>query len=91
MRWVITEDHLNKAADPLNRTGRGNFMKAIASVLPFQFRLYDDDGVLYFSGKCDNPEEYPEDQAFAPLDYGMADAGCTRMDYRRPGGGWQTL
>lgn len=92
MRWVITEDHRNKAEDTVpSRVGRGNFMKAIANVLTFQFRLYDDDGVLYYSGRCDDPQKFEESKALAPLNYGMADAGCTRMDYRKPGGGWQTL
>jgi hypothetical protein len=38
---------------------------------PFEFRMYDDDGLLYYSGKS---SEYA---TFDPLDdYGAPNAGC---------------
>ena len=45
---------------------------------PFGFHMYDDDGVLYFSGAC-------SEISFDPLDdYGEA-FGCTRIDYWQDG------
>ena len=32
-----------------------------------------------------------EEVAFAPLDWGMTNAGCTSMKYKEPGKGWETL
>ena len=44
------------------------------------FKLYDDDDILYYSGYLHENEE----DEFAPLDWGMADSGCTRIDVRNP-------
>lgn len=44
--------------------------------LTTQFRMYDDDGMLYYEGKAD------EDASFEPLDdFGMPNAGCTYIKY----------
>lgn len=53
------------------------------------FRLYDDDGVLLFRGRV--WDDGSEDEASAPLDWGMADSGATRLDLyeRRPDGTYQ--
>lgn len=52
-----------------------------------RFRLYDDDGILYYEGEmnehCDG---------FDPLDeFGMPNAGCTEVRVLTPGKGWQRV
>ena len=43
------------------------------------FRLYDDDGELYFTGYSDDSES---ERAFIPLDAIGASYGCTEIKYR---------
>jgi len=58
----------------------------------FEFRLYDDDGELYYEGVCLNLDDQDGDSAFEPLDWAMSDVGCTTMKYRKKGAAiWQTL
>jgi hypothetical protein len=52
--------------------------------MPFQFRIYDDDGILYYEGLSDEEE-------FEPLDWAMHDAGATAIHYKQPNGGWAQL
>jgi len=48
------------------------------------FRCYDDDGVLYFWGRCSS-------QSFDPLDFGEQ-YGCTSIEYKNPSTGvWEVL
>ena len=50
----------------------------------FQFRMFDDDGELYYEGRCTI-------ESFAPLDdFGMPNAGCTTIKYRNETG-WYAL
>lgn len=51
-----------------------------------KFRMYDDDGILYYSGRyLENPEEnsdWIEWDEFQPLDsFGTPNAGAVRIDY----------
>lgn len=58
----------------------------------YEFRLFDDDGVLYYEGLCKDLENADQDEAFAPLDWAMADVGATTMKYRKKGAAiWETL
>ncbi|MCW3111307.1 MAG: hypothetical protein JWQ09_5813 [Segetibacter sp.] len=55
------------------------------------FKMYDDDGIHYYSGylkaKYDGSEA-----AFAPLDdYGMPNAGCTDIKYKEADGKYHSL
>lgn len=50
-----------------------------------EFRLYDDDGNLYYQGLCKDLDQQDGDSAFQPLDWAMSDAGCTYMEYRKKG------
>ena len=43
------------------------------------FRLYDDDGELYYAGFYVGPDD---DRMFEPLDWAMDFAGCTEMKVR---------
>ncbi|MDR9847060.1 hypothetical protein [Herbaspirillum huttiense] len=66
----------------------GDFRKT----LNFEFRLFDDDGELYYEGKCGDLDKADQERAFEPLDWAMNDSGCTRMDYRKVGEReWKTL
>ena len=48
-----------------------------------KFRLYDDDGELYYEGELDDDDDC-ENQS-AALRWGEAMAGCTRIDVLRDG------
>ena len=91
MDWILTHDPEHQ----VQYTGRyeGDFhtcvkfpanaeLEALAAKLPYEFRLLDDDGEVYFTGKCGDIEEADADSAFAPLDWAES-FGCTSMEYRR--------
>lgn len=96
--WIITRDHLAEQfpADfehdhATNRT-RSYGWDAVCAVLKatktrsalYAFKLYDDDGELYYEGVC-------TDESFGPLDWARYDSGCTEIKYRQKDGSWQTL
>lgn len=56
----------------------------------YSFRMYDDDGNLYYEGVSDDDDS---SDAFDPLDdYGTPNAGCTTIKYRSSiTGQWETL
>ncbi len=64
--------------------------KAEKAKMPYAFKLYDDDGELYFKGYSSS---HATESAFDPLDGIGADYGCTYIEYRRNGksGPWDTL
>lgn len=65
--------------------GRGNLPDGM-----HWFRMYDDDGELYFEGILLGNDE-SEEEGFAPLDdYGTPDSGCTEIRYYT-NGKWETL
>ena len=89
-KWIITED-LNP--EPGAKPGtNGNAVGVMghetkAEDLPnlkYDFRMYDDDGELYYKGKASHP-------IFDPLDdFGMPNAGATEIRYKIKGR-WETL
>lgn len=101
MDWIITHDPEQLRV----HTGRyggifHNHLSAprlpsatvLAKQLPYEFRLLDDDGEVYFSGKCGDLEQADGDQAFEPLDWSESRYGCTEMQYRKVGEEeWRTL
>lgn len=96
MEWIIVTDHLEEHPEDakwfITADMPPGFTKATVDALPYEFRLLDDDGELYFSGKCGDLDNADQDHAFAPLDWAMNDSGCTRMDYRKVGEKeWKTL
>jgi len=50
------------------------------------FRLYDDDGELYYEGRLHDDDECLNQSA--ALKYGEGDAGCTTIKVKRAGKGW---
>lgn len=83
MNWVILEDKISEAGER-SRVGFGNHPQERAKELAYRFRLSDDDGIVYYVGRCDELE-------FDALDWAMADAGCTGMEYFSHGKGWAVL
>lgn len=81
MAWIITYDHLDERPRLFGSFGK-------LDTLRHAFRLYDDDRVLYYSGFSDDQDS---DSAFDPLDWAMADSGCTEIQYRQDDGSWETL
>ena len=51
------------------------------SVVLYDFRLLDDDGIIYAYGKSTSPD------SFAPLDRYEPDYGCTEIQYKDPATG----
>ncbi|MGH7239877.1 MAG: hypothetical protein ACREHG_07405 [Candidatus Saccharimonadales bacterium] len=95
--WRITRDHLAGAFADIY--GPWNSTDEQIEVLRHpvknadqltRFRIYDDDDELYFSGYFFGDSE--SEDGFGPLDdYGLPDAGATRIDYLRENGEWETL
>jgi hypothetical protein len=93
--WVITKDHLFDTAMPVsdintNDAGVSGPKNASADLIEqtrtkgVTFKLYDDDGELYYTGKLFQPDgQYDvEEISYAPLgDFGQGWAGCTSVRY----------
>ena len=76
MPWIITSDHLDKKAVRVTST---DYLEKNDAELTLRFRLYDDDGILHYSGRM-HPNDDDQMSAFAPLDdYGMPNSGCTEI------------
>lgn len=83
--WQILKDHTEDIAEDVDVQSR-NFDPEKAKLLPkTKFKLYDDDGNLYYEGLL-----YGEID-FHPLDdCGMSNAGATTMKYFQ-NGEWKIL
>lgn len=67
-------------------------LEKIKGGMNFEFRLFDDDGELYYEGLCKDLDQMDGEQAFAPLDWAANDAGCTTMKHRKVGAKrWEIL
>lgn len=51
------------------------------SEMPHEFRLKDDDGIIYFYGIADDASS---ERAFIPLDNTGGHYGCTIIEYKNP-------
>ena len=106
--WVITrsyiansipfEDRYGSVSVPVDIAGPSGASDAIlakAASDGVPFRMYDDDGILYYVGRCysdEGTENGLGEEFFGPLeDYGGPGAGCTEIRYRMPSGKWETL
>lgn len=91
--WIITKDNLNDKGVPLNRVGtRSNNFGEERFTDTIPIRLLDDDGEVYYEGLATRKRilDSSEEHAFEPLDWAMADAGCTELQYF-DNNEWQTL
>ena len=89
MKWVITSvsgtDDMIQSNDG---KGTGNHPIDRADELPYKFKLFDDDGELYYEGKSNDRNS---EAAFEPLDWATHYAGCTEIQYQQDNGNWETL
>lgn len=91
--WIIDTDHLADSGDrgdagvigPHDANGGSKDELARNYAHHHQFRMYDDDQELYYTGTAfwngasDSPEE---EFVYGPLgDYGMPNAGCVLIKY----------
>jgi len=114
MAFIITHDHIGQAEieEPSNHyavgiIGPGDATEAEVAALKAgqgrAFKMYDDDGILYYEGRWIEGAQrrvivmglsLPQDSdEFEPLDcFGTPNAGCTRIDYNDPATGkWETM
>lgn len=85
--FVITEDHLDNV-----KRDKAEIAYLKSRGFRTYFRLYDDDGELYFTGYLYSEEIAGEEvDEFAPLDWAMYDSGCTEIKYRNAQGRLETL
>lgn len=95
--WIIDTDHID--------TGHSNGVMGPRDIAPnielrlekdkkcgSWFRMYDDDGELYYSGRIIIADYADGEAAFAPLDdFGTPNAGCTEIRYLDDAGKWARL
>lgn len=55
-------------------------MSTVRQLMPYKFRLSDDDGNVCYVGYYDGLHK-SENEAFAPLDWAKAHSGCTTLEY----------
>jgi len=90
MSWKITRDLLHEQDPETFSSQVGKHTKQWVDELLkgplYHFKLYDDDGELYYEGV--NTAE-----TFGPLDWAMNDSGCTYIKYKQKGNGgkWEIL
>lgn len=53
------------------------------------FKLYDDDGNCYYTGKYFGDPD--SEEAFEPLNWAAYDSGCTYIKYRQKDGSYEVL
>ncbi len=82
--WIITEDIIGTSSEGV--TGpRGCVFTDEQLRAGTRFKMYDDDNILYYEGCIVG--EYSGDEPL--MDYGMPNAGCTRITLRMPDGSWE--
>jgi hypothetical protein len=97
--WIITGDHINTSPDDkdINRVGTmgpsdisESAVEALKAGQGDAFKMYDDDGNLYYSGRYVGPDG---EERFGPLDdFGGPDAGAVTIKYRNPvNGKWEVI
>ena len=87
-RWKITKDHLEADDEnsAIGKEGPHNLNPDIQESAT-EFRMYDDDGTLYYQGMI-----FGDFTGFEPLDdFGMPNAGCTEIKQKSATGHWIIL
>jgi len=96
--WIITEDHINTGdANKMNRRCPDDIKETLQRVqagkesIPEngeEFRIYDGDGELYYSGILIGDDV----TCFEPMDDFAVGSGCTEIKLKHKGtGAWETL
>lgn len=96
VEWVITKDIIDLSdilGPEFNREGMSKDgipldlhtkLMAPGCKIGYQFRLYDDDGNHYFTGRVYDPTgEYDSEYLYEILKWGAADSGCTELLFPR--------
>lgn len=86
--WKINKDLINDGLD--NNVSSIGADKIDPARFTEKFRMYDDDGELYYEGVSTDSNSQG---AFDPLDdFGQGNAGCVRIDYfNRENKRWEML
>ncbi len=90
--WIITRDMCGSMTERTGVHSRDYDAERFAKADTLQIRLLNDDGGLEYEA-CATRErilDSPEERAFDLLEWAMADAGCTELQYYE-NGQWQTL
>lgn len=94
--WTIDREHISEPT-AVGTVGPRNAPDALTAKLAagegHRFKMFDDDGGLYYEGRCISEDpEFGGEEFFGPLnDFGMPNAGCTEIQYRSEKGDWETL
>lgn len=89
--WIIDKDEIDGSGIGTMgpRSISEDFQKGLLQGSGRKFRMYDDDGELYYEGRILTQAD--DETLFAPLDdYGTPNAGCTEIRYLN-GREWRTL
>lgn len=86
--WKVTRDYLDPKGTEYSRHGKEYRTYCGGK---HKYRMKDDDGTVYFMIEADTPPDSDlEARLFAPLDWAMAYAGCTTIEYKTAEG-WEYL
>lgn len=91
--WIIDKDHLDDG-EAKGVRGPKHMSEALSQALDKgegkPFRIFDDDGGLYYEGRLVVSEDDNDPEVeFHPLhDFGMPNAGATEIHYRDESGNW---
>ena len=94
--WIIDNDLINDYVEErhINREGvhSSDFDPIVFMQRDrVQWRVKDDDGKIYYEGRMSKKRlESEAELVFGPLNYAMADAGATSMEYLE-NGKWEQL
>ncbi len=83
VNWILTYNHLDDKPMSI-QTKMSKEKRQEMKKFSIPFKLFDDDGILYFSGKMTIGLYNAGEQIFNPLDYASAAWGCTELKVRGP-------
>lgn len=96
--WIIDIDHFPDGPEGTNSNAKGvigprsvswEINSSLRNGQGIPFRMRDDDGEVMYEGRFIGDAD--DEEAFGPLwDFGMPNAGCTSIEYKR-NGKWEVL
>lgn len=87
--WIITDDHISNEDKGVSGPSglKPEFETQLKAGKGEQFKMFDDDGELYYSGLIVGDYD-----GFEPMDdFGMPNAGVTTIKYKGKSGEWEVL
>ncbi len=83
-KWIVEEDLISEDTPKDIQVSNFENPSTVELVDTTKFRLLDDDGIVYFTGRSE------DSSSFGPLDsYGVG-FGCTSIEYLE-NGKWEVL